>query len=177
MLAAVLDVKSACACAALSPQIVARCHKKLACALARSAPALAAAGTSHAALETQGQSVSKHLLCAALLNRIEGDCTMTTQRTCGLAALLLATIALTSGGCGEAERIYDCARICDGYADCIDDSVDRVDCVDRCEDKGQEDADFAAQANDCEMCIDDESCTDATVECATKCAWVVAEST
>jgi hypothetical protein len=103
--------------------------------------------------------------------------TMTIQRTCGLTAILILLGAFGTVGCSEAERTYDCARICDGYADCIDDSVDRVDCVDRCEDKGEADPDFAEQASDCEMCIDDESCTDATIMCATSCAWVVDEST
>jgi hypothetical protein len=101
---------------------------------------------------------------------------MTIQRTTALGSLLLLT-GLIAGGCSEAERTYDCASICDGYADCIDDSVDVTDCVDRCEDNGQEDPDFAQQADDCERCIDDESCTDATVMCASSCAWVVAEST
>lgn len=102
---------------------------------------------------------------------------MTIRFIFGPASIFLLLGALGSVGCGEVERTYDCARICDGYADCIDDSVDRVDCTDRCEDQGQEDPDFAKQASDCEACIDDESCTDATVECATECAWVIAEST
>ncbi len=101
---------------------------------------------------------------------------MTIRLTWGLAPLLLLA-SIGSVGCSEAERTYDCARICDGYADCIDDGVDRADCTDRCEDQGQEDPDFAEQADDCEKCIDDESCADATVQCSSVCAWVVAEST
>jgi len=92
---------------------------------------------------------------------------------CGLA--LLTSVALV--GCSEAERTYDCAQICTSYAECIDDGVDTVECTDRCEDQGQEDPDFAQEADECETCIDDESCTAAAVECATSCAWVVAEST
>lgn len=102
---------------------------------------------------------------------------MTIRTTFGLATLLASLGALASVGCSEAERTYDCARICTRYAECIDDGVDTVECTDRCEDQGQEDPDFAEQADDCESCIDDEECSAAAVECATSCAWVVAEST
>lgn len=102
---------------------------------------------------------------------------MKSRMTWGAVLLLLSLVAQSSMSCSEAERLYDCAKICDGYADCIDDSVDRSDCTTTCESKGQEDPDFAEQASDCEACIDDESCADAALECASTCAVVVAEST
>jgi hypothetical protein len=95
----------------------------------------------------------------------------------GATPALILVVALVGVGCGEAERLYDCARICDGYSDCINDDIDKTDCTDRCEDQGEADPDFADQANDCEHCLNDKSCSEATVECSTKCAWVVAEST
>lgn len=100
-----------------------------------------------------------------------------TIRSIGGVGLAIIAGALLGGGCSEAERTYDCARICDGYADCIDDSVDVTDCTDRCEDQGEADPEFAAEASECETCIDDESCVEAAVECTTECAFVVAEST
>lgn len=102
---------------------------------------------------------------------------MTLRTVRGLTFAFICVGALAAVGCGEAERTYDCANICDTYSDCIDDGIDKSDCVDRCEDKGQADPDFAEQADECEKCIDDKSCTEASVECATKCAGVVAEST
>lgn len=91
-------------------------------------------------------------------------------------ALLLVPLATV--GCGdEIERTYDCAKICDSYADCYDEDLDKVACVDQCEDKGDEDMDFQEQASACEECIKSESCAEATVSCTDECAWVVAEST
>lgn len=94
----------------------------------------------------------------------------------GPALALILAGALLSGGCGEAERLYDCANICDNYADCIDDSLDKGDCTDRCEEQGDADPDFEQQASDCEDCLDDQSCADAAVECTTTCASVVSAS-
>lgn len=102
---------------------------------------------------------------------------MTIRTTFGFTLALAFLGGFASVGCGEAERTYDCASICTSYAECIDEGVDTVECTDRCEDQGQEDPDFAEEADECERCIDDESCTAAAVECATSCAWVVAEST
>jgi hypothetical protein len=93
------------------------------------------------------------------------------------SALLISFAALTSIGCAEAERTFDCAKICNKYAECIDDGVDKADCTDRCEDHAQNDDTFEEQANECEDCVTGESCTDSTVECSGACAWVVAEST
>lgn len=94
-----------------------------------------------------------------------------------LTAFAVCFGALCSTGCAEAERTIDCAQICDKYAECIDDGVDKADCTDRCEDHGQNDDDFEEQASECQDCVSGESCTDATTECSAACAWVVAEST
>lgn len=100
---------------------------------------------------------------------------MKLKTSFGLALVaLLGALAMT--GCGEANRIYDCTKICDKYSECIDDDINKTECVDRCEDEGDADPDFEERADDCEKCLDDKSCTEATVECATTCAWVVAES-
>ncbi|HSC89058.1 MAG TPA: hypothetical protein VLC09_17370 [Polyangiaceae bacterium] len=91
-----------------------------------------------------------------------------------LVCSLVGSFALV--GCSEAERTYDCAQICDNYATCLDSNLDKTDCVDQCEDKGEADPDFAAKASECEECLDDKDCASATLNCATKCAEVVAES-
>lgn len=102
---------------------------------------------------------------------------MTIRPILGPISGLFLVGALSALGCSEAERTYDCAKICDKYATCIDDEIDRSECVDRCEDKGQDDPDFEEQADECQKCVSGEDCADATVECSTKCAWVIAEST
>jgi len=90
----------------------------------------------------------------------------------------LFLVSFASIGCGdEIERTYDCAKICDAYADCYDEDLDKVACVDECEDKGDEDEDFEEQASACEECIGSESCASATVSCTDECAWIVAQST
>lgn len=90
---------------------------------------------------------------------------------------LVALLSLSTFACSEAERTYDCAKICDAYSDCYDKDLDKVSCVDTCEDKGDADEQFEIQANDCEACIDGASCVDATLECTDECAWVVGAST
>ncbi len=94
-----------------------------------------------------------------------------------LSTLLIAATTVLTVGCSEAERTYDCAQICDKWAECYDDDLDETACVDKCEDKGDADADFEMQANECEACIDDSSCVEATFDCTDECAGVIAEST
>jgi hypothetical protein len=91
-------------------------------------------------------------------------------------AILISLTSLLVGACGEAERTYDCVKICDKYAKCYDDELDKTDCVDSCEANGDLDADFAAKADDCEACIDDSSCAEASLDCSDECTTVIAES-
>ncbi len=100
---------------------------------------------------------------------------MKTALSSIFAALLLASISLV--GCSEAERTYDCAQICDNYATCLDSSLDKMACVNKCEDKGDGDDSFAKKASDCEDCLDDKDCASQTLNCAAKCAEVVVVST
>jgi hypothetical protein len=96
-------------------------------------------------------------------------------------AILISTIALCGVACSEAvdeaERTYDCSKICDAYSDCYDDDLDKSACVDSCEANGDADPDFEEQASECEECIDDSSCVEATLDCANECTTVVSEST
>ena len=99
---------------------------------------------------------------------------MKTTIAVSLACLILGFATI---GCSEAERTYDCASICDSYATCLDSGLDKTDCTNKCEDEAEADADFEAKANACEDCLDDESCSEAALDCATKCAEVVLVST
>jgi len=101
---------------------------------------------------------------------------MNVRMISGLALAFASLAVQSSLSCDEAERIYDCAHMCDAYADCIDDSIDRADCTTTCEGRGEDDSDFAERAHECEVCIDTESCTEAAIHCGTTCA-VIPEST
>lgn len=97
------------------------------------------------------------------------------------SAILISTFAVLTAACSDAddkiERTYDCGQICDKYAECYNDDLDQSECVDSCEANGDADPDFEADADECEACIDDSSCVEATLDCATECANVVSEST
>jgi hypothetical protein len=79
-------------------------------------------------------------------------------------------------GCDAADDIeaeIDCRSVCNRYSECFDEGYDVGACQDRCEDSidtgdlSQEDLD------ECDNCIDDRSCADATFSCATQCLSVV----
>lgn len=93
-----------------------------------------------------------------------------------LSAFVVSCFAFVQLGCGEADRAIDCAQICKKFDDCFGDS-NSEDCVDRCEDKADADADFEEKVDDCENCLDDTSCSEATVGCTDECAVIIAEST
>lgn len=96
------------------------------------------------------------------------------------SAIFITSFAFLGTGCGgaadEIERTYDCAKICEKYADCYDDDLDKSECVDSCEDQGEADPDFAEMAGSCEACIDDISCLEATLDCSDDCGTVVSSS-
>ena len=94
-----------------------------------------------------------------------------------LLLVLGASFGVFGIGCNEAERVFDCVQICNKYKACVADDLDRSECVDSCEDHGDEDSDFAVQASDCESCLNDTSCTEATAKCTTTCVEVIAKST
>lgn len=86
-------------------------------------------------------------------------------------------MVMMTASCSEIERTYDCYKICDKYSGCFDEELDVSKCVDTCEDKGEEDPDFEAQAKKCEECVSDKACSKASTECLATCAEVVVVST
>ncbi len=90
--------------------------------------------------------------------------------------LALATglgLALSIGvGCSEVDEAFDCQQICQRYSDCFDANYDVSACRGRCETNADNQAGFAARADDCETCLDDRSCT-GSFACASECAGVV----
>lgn len=97
-----------------------------------------------------------------------------------LTGVLFAGIAgLGAAGCGEeAREAYNCAEICETYADCARElgaDVDVTQCVTDCEDKADMSDDFKADAESCQQCLSAaESCVE-NLPCANECAGVVPE--
>src|SRR4051794_15247202 len=84
-------------------------------------------------------------------------------------ALVPGFVAL---GCDDTEASVDCASVCDRYKDCFDKSFDANECADNCADKA-DDHDFQNRVDDCDDCIDDESCSEAAFKCTAECVGVV----
>lgn len=87
---------------------------------------------------------------------------------------LLSALALSLGlaACDDADELFDCAQICERYADCFDADYDVGECTSRCEDNADTDDQFAERADDCEACLDDRSCT-GSFACAAECVGIV----
>jgi hypothetical protein len=95
----------------------------------------------------------------------------------------LRNVALALGGglllgaatpsCGEVDELIDCNTVCGRYSKCFDSGYDVGACRARCEEKADQDKDFARKTDACAVCIDDRSCSEATFKCATECAGIV----
>ena len=92
-----------------------------------------------------------------------------------MRSLIVVTLAyLMALGCSDdVEAEIDCGEICTRYADCFDDDLDISACTDRCEDEADRDPSAQDDIDACENCIDDRSCTDTAVSCATECVVIL----
>jgi hypothetical protein len=90
-----------------------------------------------------------------------------------VALLLVLAGGLAISSCGQADRLFDCQRVCDRYQTCFNSGYDVGACRSRCKDNADRDEDFERKADDCEACIDDRSCGEATFSCAVRCAGIV----
>ena len=89
---------------------------------------------------------------------------------------LIPVALLLAYGCDvddEIEAEIDCNGICQRYADCFDDDYDVSACQDRCEDDVDQGEISLAEVDQCENCIDDRSCAEGTLSCATECVGIV----
>ena len=89
---------------------------------------------------------------------------------CGLSCV--AAIA-----CGdEADEITNtitCADVCQRYSDCFDEDYDVDACTDSCENSTTPNEEKEAELEECDACIEGESCTGALVGCTAECAQFV----
>lgn len=94
-----------------------------------------------------------------------------------MTALVSALLVLSTFGCGEAAddiaNTYNCARVCDRYRDCFDSDYDAQTCAENCENKADDDTEYANTVNSCEACIDSRSCSETLFPCASECSSVV----
>jgi hypothetical protein len=87
---------------------------------------------------------------------------------------LAFALALSSvSACDSADRIYDCASICDAYRDCLNEDYDVGACTTRCNDNASRSNSFKDRADACQKCINDRSCAGAVFGCAADCAGIV----
>lgn len=87
---------------------------------------------------------------------------------------LTAALAVTTPGCDSAvDRAYDCNQICNKYKDCVNANYDVDSCTSRCRDNAANSESFEDQADACQACVDDRSCTAAVFGCGTECVGIV----
>jgi hypothetical protein len=90
--------------------------------------------------------------------------------------LAVLTVGLAAVSCDAADKVENkitCADVCNRYKDCFDSDYDVDECTDECEAEANSDEDKDQRLEDCDECIDDESCTSSAFECSTECAGVI----
>lgn len=90
-----------------------------------------------------------------------------------LFGLSLSTIVACSDEADEITNSITCGDVCQRYSDCFDEDYDVEACTDRCEDEATPDEEKEAELEECDACIDDESCTGALFECTAECGQFV----
>jgi hypothetical protein len=88
--------------------------------------------------------------------------------------LFAAGITAGMSGCDEVDAAFDCQAVCSRYKDCFDSNYNVGQCRDKCRANADADDNKRRQADICEACIDDRSCTAATFNCSTECAGIIA---
>jgi hypothetical protein len=81
-----------------------------------------------------------------------------------------------SVGCAAADKVeakIDCHSVCDRYSECLDADYDVSACQSSCEDSIDSGDLSQSDLDDCDNCIDDRSCANATFACATECVGIV----
>ena len=88
------------------------------------------------------------------------------------ASMVALAALLSTVGCDDIDRAFDCNQICDRYRDCFNSDYNVDACVDRCEDNAGDSEEFDEHADDCENCLDDRSCNE-SFACAIECFGIV----
>lgn len=89
-------------------------------------------------------------------------------------AMLGVAVAVSMlAACGAADRLTDCAQVCDRYAECADESYDVQACTERCDDVADDSEAQDTRLDRCEDCLDDRSCAESVFPCAAACVGIV----
>jgi hypothetical protein len=101
------------------------------------------------------------------------SCVMnTTWRKAFICTCLLAA-AVGFSACSDATdpvvTKIDCSSVCNRYKECYDDDFNTGKCKDDCENLAEDNDAKQDQLDDCDDCLDDESCTSSTYSCAAAC--------
>ena len=83
-----------------------------------------------------------------------------------LSMLLLA-------GCRVFDSAADCRDICKRYKDCFDQNYGTQSCEERCRDNANNDSQYYKKVDNCDACIDNNTCTSAAFTCSAQCLGVV----
>ncbi len=97
----------------------------------------------------------------------------------GLVVVLGLVLGLSAASCGdEVDKIDNkitCSSVCNRYKDCFDSDYDVEQCTDTCEAEANNDNDKEQRLEDCDDCIDGESCSGAAFGCATECTGIIVQ--
>ena len=91
-------------------------------------------------------------------------------------AWLIPVALFLAFGCDAADEIeaeIDCRSVCDRYSECFDGDYDVSACQNDCENSIDSGELEQSDLDECDSCIEDRSCADATFSCATECLSIV----
>ncbi len=89
---------------------------------------------------------------------------------------LIACDGPFSGDDGNAFET-DCKQICERYEECVDGDTDIDDCTAKCVERSVESDNFRDDVDDCESCLDNDTCLENIFGCNDECKDVLGEST
>ena len=75
--------------------------------------------------------------------------------------MLTASFGAMAGCSDEADDTIDCAQICNKYDECVTE-IDVTSCTDQCEDMADASDATRARLEECEACVEDVACAEAT---------------
>lgn len=92
--------------------------------------------------------------------------------TC-VSSIILGLACLSCGEADKVENKISCSQVCNRYKDCFDSNYDVKGCTSSCETEANKDEDKDRRLEQCNDCIDDQSCSSSAFHCTTECAGVL----
>ena len=90
-----------------------------------------------------------------------------------LKRLLLTFAVLMVSGCRVFDSAADCHNICKRYHDCFDQNYGIQSCEERCRDNANSDSSYYQKVDNCDACMDNNTCSSALFTCSAQCLGVV----